>query len=131
MLRTRFSSRGEGEGDVEGPIRWNHDLLLEHSVEPVGRHTALALSQSLGGGRNTNRINMMDDPDRPTTSWNLQPAGCLVLYGKDYDNSGHTMKCSGLEVNKLLYMMEVLKSGRIAVVLWIHPSIRWKRFRRT
>lgn len=44
-------------------MRWNHDLLLQHSVEPVGRHTAFALSQSLGGGKETqkNRTDVMDN----------------------------------------------------------------------
>lgn len=47
-MRARLCSRREGEGDVQGPVRWNHDLPLQHGVEPVGRHTAFALSESLG-----------------------------------------------------------------------------------
>lgn len=47
MLRAGLCPRREIEGKMKGPVRGNHSFLLENSVKPVSRHTALLLSQSL------------------------------------------------------------------------------------
>ena len=54
MLGAGFGSGREGEGQMQRPMRRNHPLPLQYSVEPVGRYTALPLSECLAEKNITN-----------------------------------------------------------------------------